>query len=281
MKIKKCDSNRICVLYHYFEASKIYLENLNFFLKNAYLEEVDFHICISGECSAELITEKNITYHYVENKNNDYGAYCTVLPKIYNKDVYKAYFFINCSTRGPFFDSSAENKWYQPFVNLLNNEIHLSGGSINMLSNNSRFVQDLPKISGAYSHVQTSVYCLTSNAVAFLLDSGFYAIIKNLSKSEVITHYEIGLSRRILQNNWNMSCLLNKYQGLDFRHNPADINPTSRKGDPLYKNAYFGKTVAPEEVIFVKTHRRRKLIKVKQNYKFMLGLGSFIKTSIN
>ena len=130
-----------------------------------------------------------------------------------------------------------------------------------MLSTKSKFVKDLPKITGAYSHVQTSVYCLASNTVEFLLNDGFYDMSKRLSKSEVITYYEIGLSRRIIQNNWNISCLLNKYQGLDFRHNPADINPTSRKGDPLYNNAYFGKTVAPEEVIFVKTHRRRKLIK--------------------
>ena len=281
MKTPKRNNNKVCVFYHYFEASIIYLENLNYFLNNAYLEELDFHICISGKCSAELIIKKNITYHYVENKNNDYGAYCDVLPKVFIRGVYKAYLFINCSTRGPFFTPSDESKWYQPFVNLLNNEIQLSGGSINMLSPKSKFVKDLPKITGAYSHVQTSAYCLASNAVEFLLSDGFYDISKRLSKSEVITYYEIGLSRRIIQNDWNISCLLKKYQGLDFRQNPEDINPTSWGGDPLYKNAYFGTTVNSEEIIFVKTHKRRKLIKIKSYYHFFSMLEKLFKARIN
>ena len=196
---------------------------------------------------------------------------------IFKNNNYRQYIFINCSTRGPFLKPGSKRKWYQHFINLLVDDIHLGGSSINMLSSKSQFIRNLPKIKGAYSHVQTSSYCLTREAVEFLIKDGFYYISDQLSKSEVITHYEIGLSQRILKNNWNFSCLLEKYQHLDFRKQPNDINPTSKRGDPLYKKAYFGKTVEPEEVIFIKTHARRRLIKTTTNYKLFDNLKKIIK----
>lgn len=277
MKTLEIEKKRICVFYHYFEASEIYAENLKYFLEHSYSEELDFNICISGECSIDLPFKKNIQYHYVKNLNNDYGAYCTILPKIFKNNHYGHYIFINCSARGPFLKPGSKRKWYQHFINLLVDDVHLGGSSINMLSSKSRFIRNLPKIKGAYSHVQTSSYCLTREAVEFLIKDGFYYISDQLSKSEVITHYEIGLSQRILKNNWNFSCLLEKYQHLDFRKQPNDINPTSKRGDPLYKKAYFGKTVEPEEVIFIKTHARRRLIKTTTNYKLFDSLKKIIK----
>ena len=268
MKISEIKNKKICVFYHYFEANEIYIENFKYFLKSSYLEELDFNICISGECSVNLPSKKNITYHYVENKNNDYGAYCSVVPKIFKKNKYEAYLFINCSARGPFFEREITTKWYETFTKLLDNDTHLSGSSINMLSTKSSFVRQLPKVIGGYSHVQTYAYCLSSVALEALLEDGFYSIQRKLSKFDVIVQYELGLSRRILDKNWNISCILSKYKNLDFRQNPEDINPTSRSGDPLFKNAYFGKTVEHTEIIFVKTQKRRKLIKTTDEYKF-------------
>ncbi len=74
-------------------------------------------------------------------------------------------------------------------------------------------------------------------------------------KLAVILHYEVMLSHRIIQNGWNISCLLPEYKRIDYRKAHDDINPTSRNGDPCYAGAYFGRTLEPYEVVFIKTNR--------------------------
>src|SRR5436305_1950496 len=69
--------------------------------------------------------------------------------------------------------------------------------------------------------------------------------------------------KEIKRNGWNICCLLEKYNSLDYRKPHRDINCSSLNGDPLYEGAYFGGTAQLSELVFIKTNRnlvsRRKL----------------------
>ena len=48
---------------------------------------------------------------------------------------------------------------------------------------------------------------------------------------------------------------MDKYKNLDYRTIKNDINPTSAYGDTYLPNKYFGRTIAPDDVIFFKNNR--------------------------
>jgi len=97
--------NKILLLYSYCEIgnnSELRKQNLNFFLKNGLLDNVDYKFIISGHKLNILIPNtKNIEIIYRDNKGLDFGAYSEVLLNL-NYDNYDYFFFVNDSVRGPF-----------------------------------------------------------------------------------------------------------------------------------------------------------------------------------
>ena len=63
------------------------------------------------------------------------------------------------------------------------------------------------------------------------------------------------MSQRILAHGWNIDCLAKRYSGLDYRTITEDPNTSSVDGDPYWDGAYFGGTLDPYELVFVKTDR--------------------------
>ena len=248
------------VFFHYFEADTRYRENLVFFLSAAYRDDLDFAVVISGHCSVNLPKLSNVAYVFTENKNNDFGGYVAALAQLRNRlDGYDYFLFVNSSVRGPFLARPSGASWVEPFVSRFSDEVQLVGSSIAILVGDSEYTERFRQLypyPGPYSHVQTTAYALTSQALRHLLDVGFYDIHARLDKLDVICHYEIRLSLEILRAGWNIKACLEKYNGLDYRLEHTDINPSSRNGDPLYKRAYFGKTASPHELVFAKTNRR-------------------------
>lgn len=49
------------VIFHYFEKSEEYKDNLAYFLRRGYRADVDYIICISGGCSVPLPQARNIS----------------------------------------------------------------------------------------------------------------------------------------------------------------------------------------------------------------------------
>lgn len=248
------------VFFHYFEADTLYRENLVFFLATAYRDDLDFAVIISGECSVSLPELNNVTYIFTENKNNDFGGYVTALAQLRDRlDGYNYFLFVNSSVRGPFRTKPSGTSWVDPFVGRFSDEVQLVGSSIAILVGDSEYTERFRQLypyPGPYSHVQTTAYALTPRSLQHLLDVGFYDIHARLTKLDVICHYEIRLSLEILRAGWNIKACLEKYNGLDYRLDHTDINPSSRNGDALYRRAYFGKTASPHELVFAKTNRR-------------------------
>lgn len=253
-------TNHNLIFYHFFQKDLVYTWNFCHFFEFGYQDDIDYVIIISGDHSFDLPQSPNIRYIFTENKNNDYGGYCTALDQITNIDDYEYFFFINSSVRGPFNTSLANSKrlWTDAFIDLLDDDTGLVGSTINILpatSAESKHYQTKNGGTPPYSHVQTTAYALKRETLKQLLTSGFFDDQAVLSKEGVVAHYELGLSQKVIKLGLNLKCLLPEYNQIDYRKPHKEINPTSVNGDVIFRNAYFGRTLHPYEAMFIKTNR--------------------------
>lgn len=249
------ENKTIAVVYHYYELNSTYKDNLIYFLSVGILKELSYFVVISGDCSINLPEYQNVTYIYTANKNNDYGGYSKFFKKYNYKFDYLI--FINSSMRGPFLPKYYTQPWFTPFIEKLGLDTHLAGGSINYRGyfNGKNFleIEDLVSVG---VHVQTTVYALTYEAANYLNSKGFYSNDEHWSKDEVIKNYEIRLSSEILNNGWAITSILD--HGRFFKRNNAVTNFADEGiyvGDVLNKYKYYSRTLAPPELIFIKTNR--------------------------
>ena len=246
----------IAVLYHYCEVDSDYRDNLIFFLSTAYLAENDFYVVISGDCSVDLPQKPNITYFYTENKNYDYGGYCYALAQINDIDKYDACIFVNSSVRGPFTVSYFDGDWTRLFTKWLDSDTHLVGATMNLMIGEWSIFDYLEDDYGypkPHSHVQTTAYALSRQALQYLIKTGFYDDREQMSKNETITMYELRLSQEIKKQGWNIKTMCAPYNTIDYRKPHEEINHASFRGSMLLKHRFFGRTVSPMESVFMKT----------------------------
>ena len=253
-------NNYICCIYCYFEKNDIYKNNFIYFLSNAILENVDYYICINGECSVNLNNykdKKNINFIIRKNKCYDFGAYSYLLKKSILKS-YEYYFFMNTSVKGPYLKENTNKDWTIPFIELFNSDnIKIVGTTINIWTIRNESLISLYGKKDVYTHVQSMFFCLKKEYLDFLLKKGFfnYKETCKLDFNELIQAKEISLSQVALNKNWNINCILPRYRNLNYLNINKDINPSSTNGDPYYKNGYFYNTIDPYDVIFFKNTR--------------------------
>ncbi|WP_395340337.1 hypothetical protein PN836_016645 [Ningiella sp. W23] len=250
------DVAKTAVIYHYYEKNLVYKDNFVFFLSLAWRVELDFFIIIAGDTTIKLPQHDNIRYFFTENLQHDFAGYSLVVDDE-GFNIYSHFIFLNCTVRGPFLPPYVNQCWTQPFVSLLKDSVHLSGASINILHEDRPFSQlyeaAYPNEEKPFSHVQSSVLAMTNNCFHLLLSSGFFDKARGISKEDAIVECEIRMSQLVKQAGWNISCVLPPYQEIDYRLPHSDINKTTNTGHPQSVNAYFGNTLHPFEVIFLKT----------------------------
>jgi hypothetical protein len=245
------------ILYCYFEKDIDYINNLKIFLKLGLYDECDYLFIINGKISIEIPEKNNIKVLYRKNEDYDFGAYNDALETI-DINNYNYYFFINTSVRGPFIPSYVNIKWYEPFINLLIDDVKLVGTTINILNkdtNESRSFYNKTKFEKPYTHVQTQMFAMTQECLKFLIFSKLFSNYDYDNYGEFIAVKEILMSQLVLKNNWNISCIIPEYQNIDYRTLNNDFNFSSNNGDPNFVNCCFGRTVHPYESIFIKINR--------------------------
>lgn len=251
-------SGSTAVIYHYFERDLTYKNNLIYFLSVGILKDVDYFIMISGECTVALPDWPNVTYIKIENWNNDFGGYIKFF-QVTQSDKYEFFVFINSSVRGPFLPNYSESRWVNAFTDRLRGDVHLVGASINILPESATHTRRFSATYGyepPFVHAQTTAYALSAAAARYLIDIGFYAVEKTLTKKEVIIHYELRLSQEIIRHGWNIGSFLPGYDGLNYRKLSMTYpNVSSRNGDVLFEGAFYGRTLSPTEAMFVKVNR--------------------------
>jgi hypothetical protein len=254
--------NRICVLYHYYEKDHDYIANLEHFLNFGLLDEADYFIIISeGKCTPDLNQYPKVRRIDTTNNNYDHGGYSQALKKIDFIEQYEYIFFVNSSVRGPYLPPYIGNKisWFDCFIAQFSPEVGLVGASINFLPEESPHSKNYERRTGEvppFVHVQTPVFVLTNRTLEFLLEKKFFDTSYTWTRDEVISKYEIGMSRILLDAGWDIKCLLPEFNTFDFRQSNLAIGQSELfKGDVLFPGSYLGRTVHPYEIIFVKTAR--------------------------
>ena len=262
------------ITYSYFERSDpIVRENLEFFLKFGLLENntYDYVFAINGgNCSVEIPEHSNLTVIKRNNTCRDFGAYSASLYTV-NPDSYDYFIFINDTCRGPFIPTYVPTRvnWVEMFLDKLDHQVKLVGptwfrhnlsyiikkeslpngftcippGSDNSGLENwfkAFFGEDF----GELSHIQTMAFGTDRLGLDLARSSGIF----NLNRSEgsresIIRNNEIGLSRCILDNGYK----IRPFQLSQFTNVfHEDIHKT---------DAYFGTTLNPFDVMFIKTNR--------------------------
>ncbi len=248
------------ILYHYFEASPEYRDNLLHFLLFGWRPDAEIYVIQSSPCSVPLPAADNLHYVTAPNRNHDFGGYATALAGPVDPAAHDHLLFINSSVRGPYLPPHLGNDWVAPFLApFARPDVGISGASINILAADTIDSQNYARRHGGsppFSHVQSMAYCLPRASLALLMDAGFFANDTALGKAEVIADYEIRLSQTLIAAGFDLACLLPEYDTIDYRRPHGDINPTSLNGDACFADSYFGRTLHPYEVMFVKTNRQ-------------------------
>jgi hypothetical protein len=227
--------------------------NLYFFLLKNSAVNASFLFIIKGNKKRLYINRKQYTYIFVNHLDNyDIGGYSLgiLLTQTYNYDYF---IFLNSSALGPIEKKNGE--WVSKLKSLMTDEVGIAGSSIFIMDKNIFEQIKLPSyMIFPFSSVQTYSFILTKNSLNLCINKGFFKL-KVQNKSELIMNFEIGISQFLIKNNYNLACALNGYD-LDYRTPHNNPNSFARNGDPIYKNAYYGKTVSPFEIIFLKTNRK-------------------------
>lgn len=244
--------SKTLVLYHYFEKDQSYLDNLSHFLAFGYREDVDYVFTLASEVSVELPQAKNVKYLKVENRNYDFGGFSNALATVSNVKKYQNVIFVNCSVRGPFMPDYLDlSQWTEPFVNGLTESVALFGATICSPNKKHKYFDADAK---SQVHVQSFAYCLDADTLHKLIEQDFFNSSVELTRDEVVKHYEIGLSQSVLALGKNISCLVPEYQQNYLEVNLVE-NAASADGDAYKTSQTFGRTLHPFETIFAKVNR--------------------------
>ena len=249
--------NPKCVcIYAYYEKDEKYKENLRYFLNNGILDNIDYYIVINGSCTVTIHERSNLIVINRENKGYDFGAWNFCVNNFINKK-YDYYIFLNTSVRGPYLNDNDTN-WVKEFLKLFNTkDVKLVGTTISVYSNSGGYfdrtlLRNISNHNGPYTHVQSMFFILDDESFNYLKKLDFFKQ-DFYNFKDLIGNKEIGMTQLILKNNWNINCILPKYQNYDYRVVKQNFNPTCE--DPCMRGCYFGKSIDPYEVIFFKNNR--------------------------
>jgi hypothetical protein len=224
-----------------------YNDRVKHFIKNAIFKSttVDFLIiCNSHEIDftapsyVRIIKRANIGY--------DFGAWSDALliNELYKN--YSHFIFANSSIIGPFLPYYFIGKWTDMYINGLNDDVKLFGSTINTYNE--------PITT---THVQSYIFAMDYDTLVYLIDSGIFSLDYVTTFDDAIWKKEVLMSRKIIDNGWNIDCLHNYYKGVDFRFKnkkPSDYN-IKFTDDFMYQSHYDNKTWTPQELVFIKGNR--------------------------
>tara|TARA_Y100000591_G_scaffold323889_1_gene342421 strand:- start:204 stop:926 length:723 start_codon:yes stop_codon:yes gene_type:complete len=227
----------------------IYNNRVKNFIENCIFkdENIDF-ILISNNCHEKISYPEYVKFFLRQNIGYDFGGWSEAL---LTNNLYKNYdnfIFVNSSVTGPFLHSSYKGKWTDIYVNGLQDNIKLFGSTINTIEN------PLHK-----SHVQSYIFSMNITTLKFLIECEIFSVT-NYAKTFIsaVWDKEVLMSRKIIENNWNIGSLFNHYKDVDFtftNKKPQDYN-IKFLGDVML-NRHKNKLWNVYDLIFVKGNRIR------------------------
>jgi hypothetical protein len=204
-------------------------ERVNTFIRNAIFLDanIDFLVINNGS-SNEPVLPDYVIYFKCDNLGYDFGGWSRGL--LYN-NIYKDYdtfIFVSSQAAGPFLPSYFKGKWTDIYLDELSDTLKLFGSSIN--TNDIHGIND-PEGS---SYVQSYIFAMKLDTLVFLISKGIFSITSYSKSNSDLKNKERNMSRLIIENGWNIGCLITYYKGIDFRfltERPSEYKPFL--GDPL------------------------------------------------
>ena len=233
--------SKLLVLYVY----HIYNDRVKHFIKNCifYDENVDF-IIIANDKKAEINVPNNVKTLYRDNIGYDFGGWSDAL---LTDDLYKKYdkfIFVNSSVIGPY--GIANNRWTDVYINGLTDNIKLFGSTINTMLDPAN-----------KSHVQSYIFSMDKNTLQYLIDCEIFSKTEYAKTfDEAIRLKEILMSRKIIQNKWNIGSLMEYYKGVDFTFRDESPKHYNIKFlDDIMYQPFCSSLWSANELVFIKGNR--------------------------
>jgi hypothetical protein len=233
------------VLYVFFEYNNRVAQ---FFQKAIFYDKnVDF-IVIINNLKLKLQTNTfppNVKFFIRDNIGFDFGGWSDALLTNNLYKNYKYFIFANASIIGPF---NSNNKWTDIYINgLQENNIKLFGSTINC--------QGLPDTN---SHVQSYIFSMDIITLEYLIKCGIFTMNNyTVSKNDTIDFKEILMSRKIIENGWNIGSLMKYYKNVDFTFKTKKAGDYNIRflDDIMYDYWYKRGLWNLNELVFIKGNR--------------------------
>lgn len=229
----------------------IYNERVRHFINKCIFEDddVDFVIISNDKTNINVVNVpnfKNVRCLFRDNIGYDFGGWSDALLSTNLYEQYENFIFVNSSVFGPFIPSYCKLKWTDIYVNGLRGDVKLFGSTINTIT------QPL-----TLSHVQSYIFSMDKATLQYLIKCEIFSTTKYAATfNDAIWQKEVAMSRKIIENNWNIGSLLPMYDGVDFtfaNKKPADYN-TAFLDDimyPKFKNSLWNEY----QLVFIKGNR--------------------------
>eukprot|EP00455_Lapot_gusevi_P057492 TRINITY_DN9809_c0_g1_i5.p1 TRINITY_DN9809_c0_g1~~TRINITY_DN9809_c0_g1_i5.p1 ORF type:complete len:343 (-),score=26.39 TRINITY_DN9809_c0_g1_i5:111-1139(-) len=214
---------------------------------------VDYIFVFNGPASVEIPTGSNIFKLTRSNTCFDIGAFRAgleargVTDQTVETTVYKYFFFINSSVRGPYVpksfsllashvpNSARIPPWLLAFSSMITNQVKLAGCTINCGADNPH-VQ-----SFAWTTDTVGLKVLLSHPKALGCPKTFW---------DAISAGEVLMSRAIMDAGFQIDSLMIRYDGVDFRK--TENHNCNDRVNPLSEQSNDGISVHPLEIMFFK-----------------------------
>jgi hypothetical protein len=189
---------------------------------------------------------KNVKMLFRDNVGYDFGGWSEALLKDNLYENYENYIFVNSSVVGPFLKPDFKGRWTDIYINGLKDNVKLFGSTINTVSNPLTL-----------SHVQSYIFSMDKPTLKYLIDCSIFSTIHYAtSQIDAINNQEILMSRKIIENNWNIGSLMKYYENVDFtfrdkRPNDYNIRFLDDVMYPKDRNRIWNE----QEITFIKGNR--------------------------
>jgi hypothetical protein len=235
--------SKVLVLYVF----HLYNDRVKYFIDNCIFNDnnVDF-IIISNDKNNVLKLPSHVKTMYRDNIGFDFGGWSEALLTNNLYETYDKFIFVNSSVIGPFLPSYYKDKWTDVYINGLQDDIKLFGSTINTCKNPLHT-----------SHVQSYIFSMDKNTLEYLIKCEIFSVT-NYAKTfdDAIMNKEILMSKKIIENNWNIGSLLSHYKNVDFtfkKKKPDDYNIVFLD-DVMYSH-YRNYVWSEYQLVFIKGNR--------------------------
>ncbi len=234
--------SKLLVLYVF----HIYNNRVKHFINKCIFKDDNIDFIIISNNNNRIQVPKYVKILYRNNIGYDFGGWSTALltNNLYKK--YDKFIFVNSSVMGPYLPNSFKGKWTDIYLNGLKNNVKLFGSTINTMNR-----------PATHAHVQSYIYSMNKETLQYLIRCEIFSKTNYIKTyNDAVFEKEILMSRKIIQNGWNIGSLMKCYKGVDFtfkNKKPEEYNITFH-GD-IMGNQHRDVLWTDTELVFIKGNR--------------------------